>query len=253
MTPVSGTQVQKYHREVVGALRAIGNSARGRAVQQDRGSQLKHLGISFPDLRRRVKQGFSFYDLPELQVLDVWDALWRSSPYGDVLFAALEYYAPLVRKSVSPTLWPVVRGWNERVDNWCHSDGLSAIYSWILAREFALVYPQMEAWNRSESEWLRRLSMVSLIHYSGKHAFFLPPEKVLPLISNCLADDRHYVQTAVGWVLREMGHAYPVESTRYLEAQAARLSATAFARAIERRSADERTRLREWRKEQLAR
>jgi 3-methyladenine DNA glycosylase AlkD len=243
---------QEYHREVLEALTAIGNPALGRAVQQDRSSQLKHLGIRFPDLRRRVRQGFSFYKLPEAQVLEVWDALWQTSPYGDVLFAALEFYAPIVRKHISLDLWSVIRQWHKRIDNWCHSDGLSNIYSRILESHPVEVYPQLVAWNHTQDEWLRRISLVSLIHYSGKNAVFLPPEKVLPLVSNCLDDHRYYVQTAVGWVLREMGKVYKGEINQYLEAHAERLSTPAFSRAIERYPSRERTRLRDIRKHRLA-
>ena len=249
---ISRTKFQKYHREVLQALAAIGNPTFGKAVQQDRGSQLKHLGIKFPNLRQRVRQGFSFYNLPEERVLEVWDALWQTSPYGDVLFAALEFYAPIVRKQVSPSLWSVVRQWSKRVDNWCHSDGLSALYSRILESYPAKVYPQIVSWNHSESEWLRRISLVSLIHYSGKNAVFLPPKKVLPLVSNCLDDHRYYVQTAVGWVLREMGNVYDNEITKYLKTHAKSMSRVAFSRAIEKRSSKERTRLQEMRKLRLA-
>lgn len=243
--------LQEYHLEVAEALIQIGNPAFGKAVQQDRVSQLEHLGITFPNLRRRVRQGFSFYKLPEEQVLEVWDVLWRTSPYGDVLFAALEFYAPIVRKRVHPNLWPVVRQWSNRVDNWCHSDGLSAIYSRILENSFAEVYPQLVFWNHAEGEWLRRISLVSLIHYNGKNAVFLPLEKVLPMVSNCLDDHRYYVQTAVGWVLREMGHVYSSEVMKYVETHAKRMSAPAFSRAIERRSAEERAQLRAVRKPRL--
>ncbi len=244
----SPKKFQKYHREVAQALIAIGNPTFGKTVQRDRDSQLKHLGIKFPDLRRRVRQGFSFYELPEEEALEVWNALWQTSPYGDVLFAALEVYAPIVKKKVNPNLWQVVRQWSERVDNWCHSDGLSALYSRILESYPAEVYPQIVSWNHSDSEWLRRMSLVSLIHYSGKNAVFLPPEKVLPLVSNCLDDYRYYVQTAVGWVLREMGHVYKSEIIKYIEIHAERMSAPAFSRAIERYTSMERTRLRDMRK-----
>ena len=104
--------------------------------------------------------------------------------------------------------------------------------------------PRVEARNRGEELWRRRISLVCLIHYSGKNAVFLPPELVFPLVTNCLADHRHYMSTAVGWVLREMGHAYPGNVTDYLEANAGSMSATAFSRAIERRPPEERTRLR---------
>lgn len=224
----------------------------GEAIRKDRGSELEHLGIRFPALRKRVKQGFSFYDPPEGQVLEVWDALWRSSPYGDVLFAALEYHTPIVRRHVSPGVWPVVRHWSDRVDNWCHSDLLSGLYSRVLQRYPDDVFPQIHTWNTAEGEWLRRISVISLVHYSGQNAVFLPPKEVLPLVSNCLGDARHYVQTAVGWVLREMGQVYPDEIAGYLETHASAMSAPAFSRAIERRSPQVRARLREARRASLA-
>src|SRR5688572_20437519 len=140
---LSNTKFQKYHNEVVNALKAIGKPALGKAIQKDRGSKIKHLGISFPNLRKRVKQGFSFYALPEDQILEIWDGLWKKSPYADVLFAALEFYTPIVRKQVNPMLWIIFKKWIDRVDNWCHSDGLSAIYSRILESQFDEVYPQL--------------------------------------------------------------------------------------------------------------
>lgn len=213
---------------------------------------MEHLGIRFPALRRRVKEGFSFSDLPEGEILAIWDGLWRTSPYGDVLFAALEYYAPLVREQVSAGLWPLVRHWHERVDNWCHCDGLSSLYSWILASDPADVYPQLEVWNRTEDQWLRRISIVSLIHYSGKNAVFMPLDRVLPLVTTCLADEREYVQKAVGWLLRETGHAYPDEVRAYLEQHILTISAVAFRRAIERRSPSVKAELRARREAALA-
>jgi 3-methyladenine DNA glycosylase AlkD len=233
-----------YHQEVVDALREIGDPRFGAAVAKDRGSALEHLGIRFPALRKRVKEGFSFYECSEAEILAVWDRLWRTSPYGDVLFAALEYYLPRVKKRVSPAVWPVVRHWHERVDNWCHADGLSSLYSWILASEPTRVYPQLEAWNRADDQWLRRISIVSLIHYSGKNAVFMPPDRVFPLVTNCLADEREYVQKAVGWVLREMGRAYPDEVRTYLETHIGTISALALRRALERSSAEAKAELR---------
>jgi hypothetical protein len=41
----SRTNFQEYHREVTQALTAIGNPTLGKAIQQDRGSLFKHLGI----------------------------------------------------------------------------------------------------------------------------------------------------------------------------------------------------------------
>lgn len=178
------------------------------------------------------------------------DTLWKTSPYGDVLFAAIEYYLPIVKKQVPSNLWSVVKGWALRIDNWCHSDGLSSIYSRILESNQKEVYAQLLEWNQAEDEWLRRISLVSLIHYSGKNAVFMPLKKVLPLVTNCLDDERYYVQTAVGWVLREMRKEYPSEVIKYLQTHANKLSAPAFSRAVERLNAKEVKKLRELRKAQ---
>jgi 3-methyladenine DNA glycosylase AlkD len=232
-----------FHDEVLVALQAIGNPARGAAVQQDRGSQLLHLGIGFPALRARVKAGFSFSALPPEQVLEIWDGLWRSSPCADVLFAAIEYLAPVVRKAPPPHIWPVVQHWHERVDNWCHSDALSGIYSRLLAAQFDAVYPRLQSWNSAQDQWQRRLSITSLIRYSGKNAVFLRPEPMLPLLANCVADHRKYVELALGWVLRELGHVHRDAADAFLHEHGAAMSARAVGRAIEARSPPEQARL----------
>jgi 3-methyladenine DNA glycosylase AlkD len=128
----------------------------------------------------------------------------------------------------------VVRDWHQRVDNWCHCDGLASLYSWILASRAREVYPDLKAWNRAEDAWQRRISIVSLIHYSGKNAVFFPLERTLPLVTACLDDERVVVQKAVGWVLRELGNVHPDELQAYLEKHLATLQPVALTRAIER-------------------
>lgn len=230
---------QAGHEEVAAALEAIGDPKLGEAIRADRKSELQYLGVRFPALRARVKQGFTFTDRPADEVLVVWDDLWRNSPWGDLLFAALEHYVPIVSKPKKDLLgagahWQVMRQWIGRVDNWCHCDQLSRVYSHLLEREMDLIYPQMAEWNGQEALWPRRASLVSLVHYSGKNSVFLPPSKVLPLVENCVADHRHYIQTAVGWVLREMSVPYPDEVRSFLDAHGSGMTGAARKRASER-------------------
>lgn len=230
--------------EVEDALRAIGNPRYGEAIRADRRSELRYFGIGVPELRARVKRGFAFYAEPPDRVLATWDRLWRESAYGDVLFAALEYYRKAPKRQ-PPGFWQTIRDWIDRVDNWSHADTLAGLYSEVLERARDSVYPQLQAWNAPDrSEWERRVSIVSLIHYSGKNAVFMPLELVLPMVSNCIEDDRYYVQTAVGWVLRETGNVHRAEVRAYLEAKAARMTRTALTRAIERWPTDEKARIR---------
>ena len=63
---------------------------------------------------------------------------------GDVLFAAEEYYRPIVRKRVDGAYWPVMKRWINRVDNWCHADVLSWTYSRLLEANPTTVMPVLE-------------------------------------------------------------------------------------------------------------
>ena len=233
-----------YHAEVLDALLALGSPSFGRHMARERGSTMKFVGIRVPALRRRVREGFSFLKREPEEVLDVWDDLWMHSEWGDVLHAAEEYYRPLVRRRVLPMYWPVMRHWIDRVDNWAHSDVLSGTYSRLLEADPDAVMRELRRWNADEDLWRKRVSIMSLIHYTGKNAVFLTPDEVLPMVDRCAADTRQPMQKAVGWVLREMWHAYPAEVRAYLEANAGRLARGAYTRAIERMGTAERKEMR---------
>ena len=54
---------------------------------------------------------------------------------------------------------------------------------------------------------------------------------------------------SVGWVLREMGSVYPDEVGQFVDEWLGGMGSHAFSRAIERRSAEERSELRRRRRE----
>jgi 3-methyladenine DNA glycosylase AlkD len=237
----------EYQAEVTAVLQTLGNPARAKVVQTDKKSELDFLAIPVPVLRQAVKTGFSFYHQSPLEILNVWNYIWQNSAYFEVMSAATTYYN-LQNASVSPEIWAVLVNWSERVENWDHSDQLARIYSFLLPQRPAEVYDTLLLWSNSTNQWLRRLSLVSLIHYTGKNAVFLPPEKVLPIVDNCLEDNRYYVQKAIGWVLREMGHVYTNEIYDHLKDNALKIPSLAFSVAIERRKIEERTTLKNLRK-----
>lgn len=236
----SDQDVQACLDEVETELRAIGDAAYGERVRLDRGSKLEHLGIPFPVLRNRVNAGFSFSGHDETTVFRVWDHAFRHSRCGDVLFAAIEHYLPRLKKGTVTLQWSSVAPWVERVDNWCHADALANLYSWVIAADVDRAWPNVTEWNQSANEWLRRVSLVNLVHYSGKNAVYLSPERVFPLVRACVGDLRPSLQTAVGWVLREMSGTYRDETAQFLAEHADTLGAKAFARAIEKLPEGER-------------
>ena len=246
-------QYPDLHAEVLAALSAGGNAALGRRIAADRRSRLVYVGISVPARRKLVKQGFSFSTLPAEHVLTIWDDLWMHSNYGDVLICALDHVQATVRQRAEPTLWPMLRRWISRIENWCHADALSGIYSRLLEADQQTVFSTLQTWNQTDELWHKRVSITSLVHYTGKNAVFLPPKIMLPMLAGCLDDQRAMLQKAVGWVLREMYRVYPVEVQRFLEGSLNRIGATALSRAIEHWDAADRQTMRERRKQALTR
>lgn len=245
-------QYPQHHDEVLKSLERIGNATLGQRIGVDRGSQLEYCGVRVPQRRKLVEKGFTFCTSNSQTVLAVWNDLWQNSNNGDVLFCALDYYRDRVKKEVDSQYWPIMRDWVDRIDNWAHSDDLSAIYSRLLEADFDEVYPTLQSWNTSEELWHKRISIVSLIHYTGENAVFLGPTEVLPLVQNCVADHRPYIQKATGWVLREMHRKFPEEIEEFLSLNLAQIGSVGLTRAIEKLSAEEKSRWRAQRKARLA-
>jgi 3-methyladenine DNA glycosylase AlkD len=230
----------QYEAEVYAKLQPLGDSSGSAFMKNYMKSQLEFLAIKVPVMRQVAREGFSFYSQSPEEVLEIWNAIWFSSPCYEVMSMPLFYYERPGKK-ISPATWPTLSTWSERVENWAHSDGLASIYSYLLAQNFDEVYGVLQRWNNAENQWLRRLSMVSLIHYSGKKAVFLPLDKVLPMLENCLDDERPYVQKAIGWVLREANYVYHAEISAFIEQHLADLRGIAFGAATERFSEAERS------------
>lgn len=237
----------QYEAEIYAKLRPLGESSRAAFMKNYMKSRLEFLAIKVPVLRQVAREGFSFYERSPEEVLAIWNAVWFSSPCFEVMSMPLYYYERQGRK-ISPGVWPTLSRWSERVENWAHSDDLASIYSELLAQNFDEVYGVLQQWNNAENQWLRRLSMVSLIHYAGKKAVFLPLDKVLPMLESCLDDERPYVQKAIGWVLREVNYVYHAEISAFIEQHLAHMRGIAFGAATERFSEAERSALLERRK-----
>ncbi|MBI92971.1 MAG: hypothetical protein CME05_07110 [Gemmatimonadaceae bacterium] len=100
------------------ALQKAGRPELGEAVKADRKSALTYLAVRAPNQRKILKTGFSFYELEEREILDVWDDLWTHSPYYDVMAAAVEYYGQRVCVDPKRIHWTVFRHWSGREENW---------------------------------------------------------------------------------------------------------------------------------------
>ena len=205
-------------------------------AEHDRGymsTKLELLGCTMPGVRKAAATLFSELNLPHRQMRQEMNALWNASNTFDVMTVPLVYYLSVV-KEIDLSDWRILKTWVKKIDNWAHSDYLSAILSVLLEQYPKEIYPTIKTWNGSKNPWLRRLSLTSLLFYSRTKTKPLPASKIFPLIQARLADENAFVQKAVGWQLRECHNLWPEKTTMFVEKHARQLSSIAFSYATEK-------------------
>lgn len=215
--------------------------AAGSLAARKKDGTIYRLRIPVPMVRRVVKEGYAFLSVSPDQNLEIWDYIWRRSPYYEVMSQALYFYQ---HRNLSRRETGTILNWVERCTCWEHSDDLSKIYATVVEANPGWIVPTLKKWNRSENAWKRRQSMVSLIEYASKRERFLSLPDLMAFVEPLLDDDDYYVQKGLGWTLREIGNAYPLEFAQLMERHAARLAPQAWTGATKNLNNRDKARLR---------
>jgi 3-methyladenine DNA glycosylase AlkD len=210
---------------------------------------LRSIGGPVPLHRKESKRPYSFSKWPFAEQLAVWDMLWRNQGGFWIRVHAFFFLERHMKKEAQlREMWPVIVGWQNKVDDWGLCDSLSKIYTRILEIMPVEVYAQLQLWNTGPDLWKRRQSLVSLLYYSRTKKSYLPYDKLEPLILPLLTDKEYYVQKGVGWTLRELHNVYPAEALSFFKAHVKTLSSIHFSTAIEKLGAETVTELKAMRK-----
>jgi 3-methyladenine DNA glycosylase AlkD len=215
--------------------------------QKYMGTQFQMLGIAAPRQREIFKTGFSFSQVNLADQLYIWDDIWKNAQLFEVLNQALFFAEKNVNKINGRELMAVLETWLEKVDNWGHSDLLSAIFTKILIKDPDLVFPKLKAWNQAPRPWYNRQSIVPLAMYYRSNAL-VPFTKSIMFIKNLLTHEDYFVQKGVGWSLREIGTKYPQETWDFLNKNIHQISSTAFSATIEKLTPTEKEKLKTMRR-----
>lgn len=251
MAVTKGPDLERALAEVEGAVRAEPRQVPEGFLEGYVGggqSRLRYAGLKMPQVRELSRRTFSFSSLPVETQFAVWDHVWHHAPTFETLSLALIW---LDRSDNRPRLegwWEHLQGWSARIDNWAHGDELCGCYARLLEQGPGRVYPVLRKWNASPDPWLRRLSLVSLLHYARGRKRVLPFDRLIAQVEPQVGFEHHYVQRAVGWTLREMGACHPEPTLAWLRENVARLSAIAFSAATEKLDPAEKAALKARRK-----
>ena len=205
----------------------------------------KRLIIRVPEVRKLVKQEYSFYKLSPTKIITIWDYIWKNTEHYEVAHQALYYYQ---HKAISKPEYLRIKTWIDRCDCWEHSDDLSKIYAQIVEDNPIWILPTLEKWNISKAPWKRRQSVVGLIEYASKRKKVLPFETLITFVKPLLADEAYYVQKGVGWTLREIYNVYPTPALDFINTNLGILTPIVFSTSTEKLDKPEKTRMKAARK-----
>jgi 3-methyladenine DNA glycosylase AlkD len=137
------------------------------------------------------------------------------------------------RREFSPRLLASCYRWLARNQsaNWATTDTMCGILIGPLLVQHPELVPRMRAWSRHRNMWVRRASIVSLLHPMRRSAAL---DLVYEIAARLHADREDLIQKAVGWALREAGKADAKRLERYLRANVRVIPRTTFRYAIER-------------------
>ncbi|MBI4713768.1 DNA alkylation repair protein [Candidatus Uhrbacteria bacterium] len=216
-------------------------------TSNDRFNIPRSVGISSEKLKTRIKNGFSFSKLPDVEQWKIWNFIIRNSRMHEAQMSALRFAEDRI-ETIGKQEWNYLRGWADFVDNWAHSDVLSKVYSFLLEKNSDLILPTLKKWNKSKNPWKERTSIVSLIYYASPKRKAPSVQLVLEMVEPLITIKDKYVQKGVGWTLRECHKLYPKETLNFIWTNVRNLSADSFFYATEKFLKTEKTRLLEKRR-----
>jgi hypothetical protein len=202
---------------------AAGDAGREQEAAQHKGSNLKFFAVRVPRLRQMIELEFRFDKYSPIEWIERWDRVFHHSLYYEPISLGLLFYQVPDRTRVCGFIDSSTT-WASKIENWGHCDLLGSAMSAYGTHSWANLETYMMEWSRSESIWLRRLSLVSLVRYVGKSSTYLPFSTVASFIEPHLDTRDKYISRPVGWVLREHLRADPNgEPREYLKRHWSRL------------------------------
>ncbi|HET6437761.1 MAG TPA: DNA alkylation repair protein [Anaeromyxobacter sp.] len=217
--------MRPHHREarliadaLLAALRPQGASQRARMEKRYLKSDLEHLGLTVPAVRRTTREFARAHPLDGAGRAALVRELWARGIY-ELRAAAVELLVSSHR-SLEPADLPLLEELLRDAHTWALVDELSARCLGSLADRFAAVRRVLPRLGRDPDFWVRRAALLahllSLREGRGELAAFGR------LAEPLLGDREFFIRKAIGWVLREAGRRDPESVATWLLPRAER-------------------------------
>jgi 3-methyladenine DNA glycosylase AlkD len=227
-------------RGITDSLRRAGTRERAVKEKQYLKSELTHLGVSVPVIRRAVSQlARAHRELPRAAVLRLVRALW-SAPIHEHRMAAVEMLVRYGERLEQRDLRLVERLVRES-RTWALVDALAVFVAGGLVERFGELGRDLDRWSRDRDFWVRRAAMLALLRplREGRGDF----ERFAGYADAMLDEKEFFIRKAIGWVLRETSKRRPDLVSAWLAPRASRASGVTMREAIKYLPARDRARL----------
>lgn len=203
-------------------------------LQSYLGTSLHVAGLRSAEIKNLYKETAAELPPNPLVQLDIWHKVWQASEWFEVMSMPLLFVRQKARKLDKKDLLSRLVKWQQRIDNWAHSDELAHAFAFQLQVQEKEVSDLLSLYNRSSNHWDRRQSLVVPIRINRKDGKQLPWPLLESWLLNLLDDPDYFVQKGVGWCLRDLARNYPDEVYRFTDKHVTRLTVPAFATASEK-------------------
>jgi 3-methyladenine DNA glycosylase AlkD len=203
-------------------LRALGTPARAAQEKSYLKSDLEHLGVTVPVLRKTVVA--IVHALPDFDrddVVGLARALWKK-PIHERRAAAVEVLE-LGKKLLRAEDIGLVEDLLRESRGWALVDNLAASVAGDLVERFPRrLASVLDAWSKDSDFWLRRSSLLALLLPLRRGAGDF--HRFCRYADGMLEEKEFFIRKAIGWVLRETAKKTPERVADWLLPRAARAS-----------------------------
>ncbi|MGH3902391.1 MAG: DNA alkylation repair protein [Pseudonocardiaceae bacterium] len=214
---------EELAEELRQALLARPNTHRAEGEKKYLKSDLRHIGVPVPDMRRIVaKFSQQYRDLDRGELANIARGLWATPVHEYRVTTALlldSFVGALTAEEAA-----LVEEFVRQSATWAQVDVLAGVVAKLLLSDPAVEW-SLRDWCVDNELWVRRSGILGFrIALHGTHHF----ERYFPIFCEAtdplLTDKRFFVRKAIGWTLREAGKKHPDEIFRWTERRIDRVS-----------------------------
>jgi len=212
------------------ALRRLGDPQ--RAVQEKRylKSDLLHLGVTVPNVRKTVKAEYAALRPNHDELVELVSALWVSDIYERRL-AAVELLKA-GQASLSADDLPRIESMIREGAMWSLVDPLSGDVAGPIVLSDTACAATCDRWSTDPDFWVRRSALLSLL--AGIRAGDPDLDRFTAYSDAMLDETQFFVRKAIGWVARELSKSRPQFVAAWAERNVRRMSGVTFREVVRR-------------------